>query len=170
MNLLLILMSFITISAYSPLQNYGAETIKTVQCNGSVSLNGTTVTSHTEVNGNLKAEQSSLNSLQVNGQATLSHCIITNAAHINGGLTSDNTQFQSPLTVTSQKITLKECTLTSLHMKKVTGYTGPQIIDLRNGTHIEGPITVDSGNGEIWTSSDTQISENQVSGAVIQRK
>lgn len=50
----------------------------------------------------------------------------------------------------------------------INGYDGIQVIDLCSGTKITGPIVVESGNGEIW-SSGSEISD-QVSGAKVSRR
>ena len=151
-------------------QNYGKETIDSLQANGSVTLEGTKVLGLIQVNGSLNAEESAINSLQVNGQVGLRNCVIANTASINGSLNADNTQFQNDLSVASQKIVLRMCTVDSLTVRQVNGYTGVQIVDLRSGTSVKGPIVVESGNGEIWISSNSEISENQVSGAQVYRK
>lgn len=151
-------------------QKYGKETLESIQGNGSVILNGTKVSGLVQVNGSLNAEESAINTLQVNGQVGLNNCVITNTAVINGGLNADNTKFQKQLNVASQKIVLRMCTVESLTVKEVSGYTDVQIVDLRSGTTITGPILVESGNGEIWISSNSEISEEKVSGAVVYRK
>lgn len=151
-------------------QRYGKETLNSIQGNGMVILEGTNVTGLVQVNGSLKAEESTINSLQVNGQTDLHNCVITNTTIINGSLNADNTKFQNSLSVASQKIVLRMCTVDSLTIREVVGYTDKQIVDLRSGTSVTGPIIVESGNGEIWVSFNSEISETQVSGAQIYRR
>lgn len=150
-------------------QRYGKETIDSIQANGSVTLEGTKVLGILAVNGSLNAEESAVGSLQVNGQVDLKSCLINNTAIINGSLNAENTKFQKELSVASQKITLRTCSVDSLIVREVSGYDGVQIIDLRSGTKISGPIVVESGNGEIWLSSNSEISD-QVNGAKVLRK
>lgn len=151
-------------------QKYGKESLDSIQENGSVILEGTKVTGLVQVNGSLNAEESAIKSLQVNGQADLQNCVITNTATINGSLNADNTKFESELSVASQKIVLRMCSVDSLTIREVSGYTGKQVVDLRSGTNVTGPIIVESGNGEIWISSNSEISESQVTGAQVYRK
>lgn len=151
-------------------QKYGKESLDSIHGNGTVILEGTKVSGLVQVNGNLKAEESAINSLQVNGQADLQNSVVANAAIINGSLTADNTKFQKNLSVASQKIVLRMCTVDSLTIREVGGYVGKQIVDLRSGTNITGPIVVESGNGEIWISSNSEISETLVTGAHVYRK
>jgi len=151
-------------------QKYGKESLDFIQGNGSVVLDGTKVSGLVQINGSLKAEESAMGSLQVNGQTNLHNCVVTNTAVLNGSLDADNSKFQSGLIVASQKITLKMCSVDSLTIREISGYGGKQIVDLRSGTNITGPIIVESGNGEIWISSNSEISEEQVSGAQVYRK
>lgn len=150
-------------------QRYGKETVDSIQGNGSVILEGTKVLGVVLVNGSLNAEESAIESLQVNGQVDLKNCLINNTATINGSLNADNTQFQKELSIASQRITLRTCSIDSLVVREVSGYDGIQVIDLRSGTKITGPVVVESGNGEIWLSSNSEIID-QVSGAKVFRK
>lgn len=150
-------------------QRYGKETIDSIQGNGSVILDGTKVLGLVLVNGSLNAEESAIGGLQVNGQVDLKNCLISNTTTINGSLNADNTKFQKELSVASQRITLRTCSIDSLIVREVSGYDDVQVIDLRSGTKITGPIVVESGNGEIWLSSNSEISD-QVSGAKVIRK
>lgn len=150
-------------------QRYGKETVDAIQANGSVVLEGTKVLGLVSVNGSLNAEESAIGNLHINGQVDLKNCLIDNTTTINGGLNADNTKFEKELSVASQKITLRTCSVDSLILREVTGYEGTQVIDLRSGTKVTGPIVVESGNGEIWLSSNSEITE-QVSGAKVIRK
>ncbi len=150
-------------------QNFGKETINSIQANGSVILDGTKVLGLVKVNGSLEADEAAIDSLQVNGQAGLKNCLISNSSIINGSLTADNTNFQNELSVASQKITLRTCSVDALTVREVVGFEGVQVIDLRSGTKITGPIVVESGNGEVWLSSNSEVS-GQISGAKVYKK
>lgn len=150
-------------------QKYGKETVDVIQANGGVVLEGTKVLGLVSVNGSLNAEESAIGSIQVNGQVDLKNCLINNETTINGSLNADNTKFQKELSVASQRITLRTCSVESLIVREVQGYDGVQVIDLRSGTKVTGPIVVESGNGEIWLSSNSEISD-QIGGAKVFRK
>lgn len=132
-------------------------------------LEGTEILGTVSVNGSLNAEESAIGSLQVNGQVDLKNCLINNTTTINGSLNAVNTKFQKELSVTSQKIILGTCSIDTLIVREVKGYDGTQVIDLRSGTKVTGPIIVESGNGEIWLSSNSEISD-RVSEAKVYRK
>lgn len=150
-------------------QKYGKETVDAIQANGSVVLEGTKILGLVSVNGSLNAEESAIGSLQVNGQVDLKNCLISNTTTINGSLNANNTNFQKELSVASQKITLGTCSVDSLIVREVSGYDGAQVIDLRSGTKVIGPVIVESGHGEIWLSSNSEISD-QITGAKVYRK
>ena len=151
-------------------QKYENETVSSIQANGAVILDGTKVLGDVQINGSLNAEESEINTLQVNGQAELDNCVISDTTIINGSLNANNTKFQENLSVASQKIVLKMCSVNSLIVREVSGYMGTQIVDLRSGTNVTGSIIVESGNGEIWISSNSKISETLVSGAQVYKK
>ncbi len=150
-------------------QTYEKETVESIQANGSVILDGTKVLGIIQVNGSLDADEAAIGSLQVNGQVNLKNSLISDNAIINGSLNADNTKFQKELSIATQKFTLRTCTVESLIVREVIGYEGAQIIDLRSGTKITGPIVVESGKGEIWLSSNSEVS-GQVTGAKVYKK
>lgn len=150
-------------------QGFGKETVNSIQANGTVSLEGTKVLGLVYVNGSLNAEDADIDSLKVNGQLELKSCLINNNSIVNGSLNAENTEFQKELSVASQKITLRSCSVNSLTVREVSGFNGRQIIDLRSGTKVNGPIIVESENGEIWLSSNSVVS-GPISGAQVHRK
>lgn len=151
-------------------QEYEKKLVDSIQTNGAVFLKETKVTGIVNINGSLSAEESAINCLQVNGQVVLNNCLIQQTAIVNGSLDAQNTQFQNELSVASQKIVLRMCSVESLTIREVSGFSDMQIIDLRSGTTVTGPIVVESGKGQILISSNSKISESQVTGAVIIRK
>lgn len=137
-------------------QKYGKETVDNIYANGCVLMEGTTILNLVFVNGSLNADESTINRLQVNGQVDLKNCIVNNNSRVNGSLNADNTQFQKELSVSSQKVTLTNCSVDTLKVGKVNGYNGKQIVELCGTTKMAGPIIMDSGNGEIWISSEAK--------------
>lgn len=150
-------------------QRYGSETLSSIQTNGAVILEGTKILGLAEINGSLQAEEAAMNSLQINGQVDLKNCFVPNGSNINGMLNADNTKFLKELSVSSQKITLRTCAVDSLIIREVAGFKGVQILDLRDGTTITGPIVVESGNGEVWLSTNSEVS-GEVTGAKVIKK
>src|SRR5690349_19356476 len=83
---------------------YGNEVVDKVQSNGFVTLNGTKVTEHLQVNGRLKAEGAQIEEMQVNGQATLDRCSISQKSNVCGSLVATLSQFSNELSVSSEKV------------------------------------------------------------------
>ena len=165
--LFLTLLSIVTMS-FEGYQKHGQETVDTVQGCGLVVLEGTKVLGPVEVNGELEAQGAAMSSLRVNGHASLNNCFILGTTSIDGDLDADNTKFTKGVSVSSQKIVLKNCGLSTLTVRNIPDYTGAQIVDLRGGTSVSGPIVFESENGEIWISDDCRISD--VTGAKISKK
>lgn len=147
-------------------QRFGKETVDSIQANGVVVLQGTEVTGFVQVNGNLEAAGATIGSLEVNGQAELYQCTVRNGTVVNGALTGMNTAFQGGISAASQKIVLKSCFSPSLLIRPINGYYGVQWIVLSEWTKIPGPITVESGRGEIWMSTYSNTI-TQISGARV---
>lgn len=151
------------------LKSLGKETVDSVRFNGRINLNGTEVTGLVETNGNLDAHEAKIGSLKANGQVNLKSCIIEEGSTINGSLEAEGTEFRGPLSISTQKLTLKKSLVGSLTVRKVVGFDGVQVIDLRNGTKVSGPIEVESGKGEIWISSKSSVSK-EITGAKVIKK
>lgn len=122
-----------------------------------------------QINGSLDADEAAIDSLQVNGQISLKSCLVNNGSIINGSLTADNTYFQKEVSAASQKITLTTCSLEALTVREIAGFEGVQVVDLRNGTKVTGPIVVESGKGEVWLSSNSEAL-GTISGAQVYKK
>lgn len=145
-------------------QNYGKETVERIEKNGAVYLNGTKVTGRVNVNGSMNAKEAEMESLQVNGSADLNKSVIVKNCTVNGTLNATNTIFQAEVSVASEHVILSQCQVASLKIKKLTGFSGNQIVELRDGTKITGPINFESGNGVIWLSPTSEVNEEQVTG------
>lgn len=150
-------------------QSYGKETLSSIQTNGTLILEGTKVLGLVQVNGSFEADEANIENLHINGQAEIKNSLIKNDTKINGTLIADNTKFQHELSVASQKITLRTCSVDTLIVRAVAGFDGIQVVDLRSGTTITGPIYFESGTGEIWLSSNSEAS-GEITGARVVRK
>lgn len=147
-------------------QTYGKETVEEIQANGFVKLDGTRVTDPLQVNGRLKAEDAQIEEMQINGQATLDRCLVKQKSVVCGALVATNSKFADELSVSSERVVFNSCALTSLHILRVGGYQGVQVVELRGKTRIDGPITFDSGNGEVIADPDTEITGGVIGGKI----
>ena len=119
MTLLLMLLTLSLIFEVSSLertnpygiQKYGNEIVDSIQGYGTVTLDATKVLGPVFVNGTLNAEESTMSGLQVNGLVDLKNCTINQSANINGSLNAEGSKFQKELSISSQKIKLKKCSI-----------------------------------------------------------
>lgn len=155
---------FATAYGYEEKNTYGKEVVDSINVNGSLFLDGTKVRS-VQLNGYLEAKGALVDHLEVNGQVNLKNCQV-NEGIINGLLTAENSKFQKELSVASQKVVLVQCNVENLTIKEVHGFDGVQIIDLRNGTKVHGKVVVESGKGEVWLSSNSEVN-GVIEGAKI---
>ena len=149
--------------------SYKKETVDFINVNGSASFDEIKVQGKTIVNGSLYADESAMNTLQVNGRAQLKNCSISSEAVINGALLADNTNFGGELSVASQQIKLGGCSVASIRIREVASYTGTQVVELRSGTKVNGSITVESGKGEVWLFSNSQVIGEIIGAQVIEK-
>lgn len=150
-------------------QSYGKETLSSIQANGSLILDGTKVLGLVQVNGSLDADEANIESLHINGRADIKNSLIKNGTKVDGALIANNTMFQHELSVASQKITLGTCSVDTLIVREVAGFAGIQVVDLRSGSKITGSVNFESGHGEIWLSSNSEVS-GEITGAKVVRK
>ena len=147
-------------------QTYGKETVDEIQANGFVKLNGTKVTEHLQVNGRLKAEDAQIEEMQVNGQVTLDNCTVRQKSIVCGALVAISSKFADELSISSERVVFNSCALSSLRILRVGGYQGVQVVELRGKTKINGPITFESGNGEIIADPDSEIMDTVIGGKI----
>lgn len=148
---------------------YENETLGSVNAHGRVSIVTTTVTGPVQVKGILTAENSSLGSLQVHGKARIKDCTINGPTTIYGYLDGEKTKFQNTIEAYSRKMRLRACSVDSIRIPQTNGSNKPPVIALLSGTTVAGSIIVESGNGEIWLSSDSEIL-GEVQGATVKKK
>ncbi len=176
--LLLIAFSFVaTLFAEDPapkqqaagLTSYGAETIDTLNASGLIKLNGTTIRTLAQVRGSLLATSARLSSLEVYGEANLNNTTLSQPSTIIGYLRAQNSNFPSLLTLGAQKATFTACKLSSLTIRKDDSFKGKQIIELKQGTEVTGPITFESGKGEVHVYSTSHVYQPITGGKLIKK-
>lgn len=136
--------------------------------NGIVTLNSTTVTGPTTVNGVLSAEGANFETLDVNGSADLSNCIVNQSGNIKGALSAQSTKFRSILNVYSSTTKLINTKITTdLHIHHTD--SKKQVVYLEKSTEISGNIIFDDRNGVVIISKDSKISGKVVGGKISYR-
>jgi hypothetical protein len=151
------------------MRSYRNETVDAVTVNGMATLENTQVRGNTCVNGSLRADNSEMTELQVNGQAVLKNCLVRGNVVINGFLNAEDSKFYEGLSVSSQKTVFSNCSVASLRIRDTSSYGSVQIVELHKGTKINGPIVIDSGNGEVWLFSNSEVTGDVVGAKVIKK-
>lgn len=126
----------------------GKETIGQFNCAGVLKLNGTTI-NNLQVNGSLLATDAELGALSVHGEANLRGTRVNQPCHIFGYLRAQDTTFNSPLTLGAHKAVFTACKINSITIQEEMGFKAKQIIELKQGTVVDGTIHFESGKGEI---------------------
>lgn len=148
--------------------NYGEETIDSVQGEGLVKLSGTRV-EDLHVNGSLVSKDAKLGSLIILGEANLRDTTVSGSTDIIGFLQTHGSHFQKNLSVCTQKAIFTRTKIESLTVRKEPSYKGKQIIELKQGSVVHGPIHFESGKGEVQIDASSRIEGKVTGGKVIRR-
>lgn len=146
----------------------GQGTTDSLSGNGMVTVNGTTVSGETLVNGVLNADDANFFSLEVNGSAKLTQCTINDVASIKGSLTASSTKFEKKLEIYSSETRFINSKVNNeLHL----GHTdsGKQVVYLDNFSEVSGDIIFDDGNGEVIVRGQSKIGGKVIGGQVISK-
>jgi len=174
MRLLILLMLTFSLSAApsnkveNGFLNYGNETLNSLQINGYVNLNGTTINNLLQVNGSLTATQAQIGEMNVQGQASLDNCTVKNKSRVAGSLSALLSTFNDEVTLASDNSVFDTCSIASIRVQKNNEST-PQIIELKGKTQLMGLITFESGKGQVVASPESQISPAKVMGGTIKK-
>lgn len=146
----------------------GHGTVDSLSGNGMVTVNGTTVSGATLVNGLLNADDANFYSLDVNGSAKLTQCTINDVASIKGSLTASSTKFEKTLDVYSSETRFINSKVSNdLHL----GHTDSrkQVVYLDNFSEVSGDIIFDDGEGEVILRGQSKIGGKVVGGHAISK-
>lgn len=166
-------LSFIaTLFADTPLvtgaNQYGAVTLPALRGSGLIKLNGTTVDT-VHLTGSLLTQDAEIGSLDIIGEANLKDTTIKNASTIMGSFQATRTTFKSSVTLLGQKALLTASHLEGITVQKDGGYKGKQIIELKQGTLINGPIHFESGKGEVIVFPGCQVLGPVTGGKIVKK-
>jgi hypothetical protein len=149
--------------------SYGAETLESLTTVGLVKLNRTLITHELNVNGSLIAQGATIGSVEVIGEANLTDTIIQNGGTILGYLQTHHATVNMPLIINGQKASLTSSKLVGITVRTMDAFKGTQIIELRQKTIVDGPITFESGKGEVHLYSGSQVLGPVSGGKVIKK-
>lgn len=150
------------------INQYEAVAVEKIDGTGLIKLNGTTVDSIRLV-GSLLSQDAEIGSLDITGEANFKNCTIKNSGTILGSLQAVHSTFKDSITILSQKAVFTNSRLEGITVQKDTGYKGKQIIELRQGTLINGPVHFESGKGEIIVFPGSQVLGPVTGGKIVKK-
>ncbi|HSX27110.1 MAG TPA: hypothetical protein VLE89_08925 [Chlamydiales bacterium] len=148
---------------------YGAVVLDSIQGNGLLKLNGTSVTHTLHMEGSLLSQGAHIGTLEVLGEANLTNTTIQNASFIFGSLQAVHSTFLQPITLLTQKATFTHTKLQGITVQKDQGYKGKQVLELRQNTLVDGPIHFESGKGEVLLYPGSHVIGKVTGGKVIKK-
>lgn len=140
--------------------------INHIKANGIVSVNGTTVSGVSLVNGMLSADNASFSSLEVNGSSTISKSSINKDARIKGSLIATSSFFKQSLDLYSNYARINATHIDgNINIHHIND-SKPKVF-LENDTKVSGDIIFDDGNGTVVMSKGAKISGKVIGGKII---
>lgn len=146
------------------------ETFENLKSSGVLKLNGSTVKNLLEVQGCLIAQAAKLGSLEAMGEVNLTDSVISQASTVTGYLRAQGTTFRGPLTLSLYKAVFTASKVQgAITIQKQEAFKGKQVIELKQGTIVEGPITFESGKGEVHLYSNSKLYSPLKGGKLIRK-
>ena len=149
--------------------NFGSVILESLQTAGLVKLNGTTVTGPLNVVGSLITNGATLNALEVSGEANLSNTTVTQSSSIVGSMQAVRSTFLQSISILTQKAVFTSSRLKSVTFRQDSAFKGKQILELKQGTVVDGPIHFESGKGEVILFPGCQVLGPVTGGKVIRK-
>jgi hypothetical protein len=149
--------------------NYGKETLEAIQGIGLVKLNGTSITNTVDLIGSLITQNAEIGTLRISGEANLSGTTVHNGGTIEGSVQLVHTTVLKPLSILCQKVVFTASKLDAVTIRQDLGFKGKQILELKQGTLINGPVHFESGKGEIILFPGCKIL-GPITGAKVVKK
>ncbi len=141
----------------------GPGTVNSLNGNGMVTVNGTTVLGATHVNGLLNAEDANFSYLNINGSAKLVQCTVNDQASIKGHLSSSSSKFEKSLEVFSSETRFIN---SKIGQNLRVGHTESrkQVVFLDNFSEVTGDVIFDDGEGEVILRGQSKIGGKVIGG------
>jgi hypothetical protein len=149
---------------------YGKVTLESLEGNGLIKLNGTSITHDIHLNGSLISQNAEIGSLDIIGEVNMTETLVRHSGSIMGSLQATRSTFREPITILSQKAVFTASKLTGITIKQDSAFKGKQIIELRQGTLVDGPIHFESGKGEVLLHSGSQVIGAVTGGKILKKQ
>lgn len=148
--------------------SYGAINLDAIEGAGQVKLNGTQV-EKLHLMGSLIANGAQIGSIDISGEANFSDSVVKSGVNIIGYLRAQRTTFDQPIFVTLQKAVFTTSRLKGVTVRQNVGFKGKQVLELRQNTVIDGPVSFEGGKGEIHLYSGSKVLGDVKGAKIIQK-
>lgn len=149
--------------------SFGNETIDSIETMGLAKLKGTTVLHLVQVSGSLISQDATLGSVSVMGEAHFTNTLIQNGGSVLGYVQAHNSTFEGPLSIRGQKSVFISTKLKAITIQPLDAFKGKQILELRQKTVVDGPITFESGRGEVYLYPGAQVLGPVHGGKIVKK-
>lgn len=99
----------------------------------------------------------------------LTDSTLDQTVRVTGSFQATGCKFLSPIHFTGQKALLSKCTLSGITIQRDAAFKAKQLLELKNGTLIEGPVQFEGGNGEVHLYPGSKVRSNVSGGKIIQK-
>lgn len=151
------------------IHQYGNTELDSLDSVGLIKLNRTSILKQLRLTGSLIAQGAKIGSLDISGEANLTDTTIENGGNVIGSFQATRSTLKKNLTVLSQKILITASNLESITIRQDSGFKGKQILELRQGTIINGSVHFESGKGEVLIFPGSQVLGNVTGGKIIRK-
>lgn len=148
---------------------YGKVTLESLEGTGLLKLNGTSVTKEVHLVGSLICQNGELGTLDITGEANLTNTTVKHGGSIMGSFQATRSTIQEPITVLTQRAIFTATKLAGITVKQDSGFKGKQILELRQGTLVDGPIHFESGKGEVILYTGSQVLGPVTGGKILKK-
>ena len=157
-------------SALSAGGSAGYEVFENLRSSGVLKLNGTTVKNLLVVQGCLIAQEGKFGAIEAMGEVNLTNSLVSSASTIGGYLRAQGTTFKSPLTLSVYKAVFTSSKiLGNITVQRQEAFKGKQVIELKQGSVVEGPIVFESGKGEVHLYPGAKVYSSIEGGKLIRK-
>lgn len=133
-----------------------------------------------KVSGSVDAEDVSVGAAKISGSLSIKNSTISGPVKVGGGLDAKKTTFNDIIDVSSNKMVFSDSSTHSITVRKTNssftlfGWSPfdvqkEQVVELRDGTMVNGSITFESGQGKVYVYGNSKITGTVKGGIVIKK-
>ena len=151
------------------ISNYGSETLDSLEGTGLIKLNGTSITRSVQLTGSLITNNAQVGTIHIIGEANLTGTTVQNDASVAGSLQATRSVFKKALSLHSQKAVFTASKLEGITIHKDAALKNKQVIELKQGTIVNGAVHFESGKGEIIVHPGCQVLGPVTGGKIVKK-